>query len=65
MLDGGLNTWNQVWGAQDKALAIDGKTMKNALDEEGHHAHILSAVGHEWKRSYAQKNKYFTCGGQR
>ena len=55
MLDGGLNTWNQVWGAQDKALAIDGKTMKNALDEEGHHAHILSAVGHEWKRSYAQK----------
>ena len=51
----GLNAWNQAWGAQDKALAIDGKTMKNALDEEGHQSHILSAVGHESKRSYAQK----------
>ena len=55
MLDGGLNAWNEAWGAQDKALAIDGKTMKNALDEEGHQAHIMSAVGHESKRSYAQK----------
>ena len=54
-LDRGLNDWNQVWGAQDEALAIDGKTMKNALDEEGQQAHILSAVGHESKRSYAQK----------
>jgi hypothetical protein len=54
-LDGGLNAWNQAWGAQDKALAIDGKTMKNALDEEGHQSHIMSAVGHESKRSYAQK----------
>jgi hypothetical protein len=55
MLDGGLNAWNQAWGAHDKALAIDGKTMKNALDEEGDQAHIMSAVGHESKRSYAQK----------
>ena len=55
MLDEGLNAWNQAWGAQDKALAIDGKTMKNALDEEGHQTHIMSAVGHESKRSYAQK----------
>ena len=54
-LDGGLNAWNQAWGAQDKALAIDGKTMKNALDEEGRQVHIMSAVGHESKRSYAQK----------
>ena len=29
--------------------------MKNALDEEGHQTPILSAVGHESKRSYAQK----------
>ena len=55
MLDAGLNAWNQTWGAQDKALAIDGKTMKNAIDEEGHQTHIMSAVGHESKRSYAQK----------
>jgi hypothetical protein len=55
VLDRALNDWNQAWGTQDKALAMDGKTMKNALDEEGHQAHIMSAVGHESKRSYAQK----------
>jgi hypothetical protein len=54
-LDRALNTWNQAWGAQDEALAMDGKTMKNALDEEGHQTHIMSVVGHESKRSYAQK----------
>ena len=59
-LDRALNDWNQVWGAQDDALAIDGKTMKNALDEEGHQTHIVSIVGHESKRSYAQK-KWVHC----
>jgi hypothetical protein len=55
VLDRGLNTWNQAWGAQDKALAIEGKTMKNALDEERRQTHIMSAVGHESKRGYAPK----------
>ena len=27
-LDRALNLWNQAWGLQDSALAIDGKTMK-------------------------------------
>ena len=54
-LDRALNTWNQVWGAHDEALAMDGKTMKNALDEEGYQTHIMSVVGHESKTSYAQK----------
>ena len=50
-----LNGWNQAWGGQDDALAMDGKTMKNAVDEEGRQAHIMSVAGHESKRSYAQK----------
>lgn len=54
-LDLALNTWNQAWGAQDEALAMDGKTMKNALDEAGHQTHIMSVVGHESKQCYAQK----------
>lgn len=54
-LDQALNAWNQAWGAQDEALAMDGKTMKNALDEAGHQTHIMSVVGHESKRCYAQK----------
>ena len=35
VLDRALKAWNQAWGMQDDALAIDGKTMKNALDEAG------------------------------
>lgn len=54
-MDGALNTWNQAWGTQDEALALDGKTMKNAIDETGEQAHILSVVGHDSKTCYAQK----------
>jgi hypothetical protein len=54
-LDRALNAWNQAWGAQDDALAIDGKTMKNALDEAGHQTHIMSVVGHDSKTCHAQK----------
>ena len=54
-LDQALATWNQARGAQDDALAIDGKTMKNAVDEAGNQAHILSVVGHESQICHAQK----------
>ena len=54
-LDQALATWNQAWGVQDDALAIDGKTMKNAVDEAGNQAHILSVVGHESRICHAQK----------
>ena len=59
-LDLALNLWNQSHGAQDEALAMDGKTMKNAIDEEGHQTHIMSVVGHESKRCYTQK-KWEPC----
>jgi len=36
-------------------MAMDGKTMKNALDEDGRQAHIMSLVGHTSKTCYAQK----------
>ena len=54
-LDRALNGWNQAWGGQDDALAMDGKTMKNAVDETGRQTHIMSVVGHESKSCYAQK----------
>ena len=54
-LDQALNEWNQACGAQDEALAMDGKTMKNAIDEEGRQTHIMSLIGHESKHCYAQK----------
>lgn len=54
-LDQALQAWNTAWGRHDTALAMDGKTMKNALDETGHQTHIMSVVGHDSKRCYTQK----------
>jgi len=54
-LDRALNAWNSAWGKQDKAMALDGKTMKNATDEAGHQTHVMSVVGHESKICHAQK----------
>ncbi|MDP3704876.1 MAG: transposase family protein [Legionellaceae bacterium] len=46
-LDSGLQKWNAIYGSQDTALAVDGKTMCNAIDDEGNQTHIMSIVGHE------------------
>jgi hypothetical protein len=54
-LDRALAAWNQAWGARDTALAMDGKTMKNALDEAGQQTHIMSLLGHDSATCYAQK----------
>ena len=55
-LDRALSLWNQSWGQPgDSALAMDGKTMKNAVDAKGAQTHILSAVGHTSRTCYAQK----------
>lgn len=54
-LDSALQQWNQVYGEEDKSLAIDGKTMCNAIDEQGHQTHIMAAVGHQTKACYTQK----------
>jgi hypothetical protein len=54
-LDRALQAWNTAWGMHDEALAMDGKTMKNAIDEAGHHTHIMSVVGHDSKICHAQK----------
>jgi hypothetical protein len=54
-LDRALQAWNTAWGMHDEALAMDGKTMKNALDETGQQAHIMSVVGHASKICHTQK----------
>jgi hypothetical protein len=54
-LDQALSAWNQSWATRDVALAMDGKTMKNAVDETGRAAHILSVVGHDSGCCLAQK----------
>jgi hypothetical protein len=54
-LDRALQRWNQAYAQQDETLAIDGKTMCNAIDDQGYQTHIMSAIGHQSKTCYTQK----------
>ncbi|MDO8846098.1 MAG: DUF4338 domain-containing protein [Methylicorpusculum sp.] len=54
-LDAALQQWNALFGQEDQSLAIDGKTMCNAIDEQGQQTHIMSVVGHESAQCYTQK----------
>jgi len=54
-LDLALGAWNDLWAPRDRSLAIDGKTLCNATDEQGLQVHVMSAVGHESKATYTQK----------
>ncbi len=54
-LDQAFQGWNAQYGAIDESLAIDGKTMCNAIDESGRQTHIMSAVGHQSKQCDTQK----------
>ena len=54
-LDRALQQWNAQYGAVDESLAIDGKTMRNHIDDSGRQIHIMGAVGHQSKQSYTQK----------
>ena len=55
LLDGALHRWTAQYGPVDDSLAIDGKTLRNAIDEAGQQTHVLSLVGHESKTCYTQK----------
>lgn len=54
-LDRALGAWNALWAARDRSLAIDGKTLRHATDEQGLQVHVMSAVGHASKAAYTQK----------
>jgi len=54
-LDHALQRWNEIYGEKDESLAIDGKTMCNAIDEQGYQTHIMSVIGHQTKNCYTQK----------
>jgi len=54
-LDRALQRWNETYAERDESLAIDGKTMCNAIDDQGHQTHVLRVVGHQSKNCYTQK----------
>ncbi|MGB4335353.1 MAG: transposase family protein [Chromatiaceae bacterium] len=53
-LGGALQRWN-TQHADDEALAIAGKTLGHAIDDDGRQTHILGAVGHQSHTGYTQK----------
>lgn len=54
-LDQALMRWNDKYGALDESLSIDGKTMCNAIDDQGRQTHIMSVVGQQTAQCYTQK----------
>jgi hypothetical protein len=54
-LDEALGRWNAAFGQRDEALAIDGKTMCNAIDAQGQQTHLMSVIGHASAQCYTQK----------
>ena len=59
-LDQALQGWNAQYGAVDESLAIDGKTMCNAMDDKGRQTHIMSVVGQHSAQCYTPK-KWGRC----
>lgn len=54
-LDRALQGWNEQFAEEDEGLAVDGKTLCNAIDDDGRQTHILGVVGHQTGRCYTQK----------
>ena len=53
--DAALRAWHEGHGSGDRALAIDGKTIRGAIDDDGKQAHVLGIVGHDTKAHWGQK----------
>ena len=45
--------WNALYAHDDASLALDGKTLRNALNERGEQTAVLSVVGHATQRWHA------------
>ena len=54
-LDHALRAWHEAHGSGDSALAIDGKTIRGAIDADGNQTHVLGIVGHGSKAFWGQK----------
>jgi len=54
-LDQALRQWSSLYAQEDESFAIDGKTMRNAIDHDGKQTHIVSAISHQTHRCHSQK----------
>ena len=53
--DAALNAWHRSIDGTDAAIAIDGKTLRGAIDGNGRRIHLLSAVGHRSRHTLVKK----------
>jgi hypothetical protein len=63
-LSDALQRWN-LQHADDEALAIDGKTLCHAIDDDGRQTHVLGVVGHHSHTCYTQKSRRPARSGPR
>ena len=62
-LDAALRAWQEAHGGgRDTALAIDGKTMRGAVDDDGCQTHVLGIVGHASAAPLGQKKTVLNPG---
>ena len=54
-LDRSLQRWNEVYAGEDESLAIDGKIMCNAINDQGYQTHVMSVIGHQTKICHTPK----------
>jgi hypothetical protein len=54
-LDRALRASEHAWLDPSEALALDGKTMKGAIDGDGAQTHVVSLIGHDSRQCLAQK----------
>ncbi len=54
-LDLALRGWNVQFAEDDEGLAIDGKTLCNAIDEDDRQTHVHGVVGHQTGRCHTKK----------
>ena len=45
----------KTMAARTVPLAVDGKTMRGAVDADGVQTHVMGVVGHDSRKSYAKK----------
>jgi len=50
-----LQQWNLQFAAEDEGLAVDGKTMRAAIADNGKQVHILGVVGHQTTQAVTKK----------
>ncbi len=55
--DAALRNWCISIDGTDAAIAIDGKTLRSAIDENGRQLHVLGASGHRTRMPLGKKNE--------